>query len=154
MSHTQQPPEDDPDLGEKQTQILKSPDSEPMPERHPTPSTTKLGPGWQLSFKFGDQAAVIDVDTQIIVGRLLEGETGVDFDLGPYGAYHYGVSRQHAMLTLHEGLLYLEDNMSTNGTRINGFQVTPRQKYRLRDGDEIEFARLRTTLRFERPHRR
>jgi pSer/pThr/pTyr-binding forkhead associated (FHA) protein len=47
--------------------------------------------------------------------------------------------------------LYLEDLNSTNGTRINGFQVTPKQKYRLRENDEIEFARLRTTLKYEAP---
>ena len=73
----------------------------------------------------------------------------IDFDLSPYGAYTFGVSRQHAIITLHEGFLYLEDNNSTNGTRINGFQLTPKQKYRLRDGDEVEFARLRTSIRFE-----
>ncbi|MCA9894532.1 MAG: FHA domain-containing protein, partial [Anaerolineae bacterium] len=47
--------------------------------------------------------------------------------------------------------LYIEDLGSTNGTRINGFQLTPRQKYRLRDADELEFARLRTIIRFEKP---
>ncbi|MEL6310133.1 MAG: FHA domain-containing protein [Chloroflexota bacterium] len=46
----------------------------------------------------------------------------------------------------------MEDLGSTNGTRINGFQLTADQKYRLRDGDEIEFARLRSDIVFKAPN--
>jgi hypothetical protein len=136
----------------KQTQLLSDQsDTGPMEQREPRPGTTQLGPGWRLRFKINDQTTVIEIGGKVVVGRVIDDEPGVDFDLTPFGAYHYGVSRQHALLSMHEGFLYLEDNGSTNGTRINGFQMTPHQKYRLRDGDEIEFARLRTNIRFERP---
>jgi hypothetical protein len=136
----------------RQTQLLSDhADTGPMEQREPRPGTTQLGPGWRLRFKINDQTTVLDIGGRVVVGRIIEDETGVDFDLTPFGAYHYGVSRQHAILSLHDGFLYLEDNGSTNGTRINGFQMTPHQKYRLRDSDEIEFARLRTSIRFERP---
>jgi pSer/pThr/pTyr-binding forkhead associated (FHA) protein len=134
-----------------QTQALDgSRSSQPMEQRTPTPGTTRLSPdAWKLRFRIGDQTVSVPVRERIIVGRRLEDEKTIDFDLSPYGAYTFGVSRQHAIITLHEGFLYLEDNNSTNGTRINGFQLTPKQKYRLRDGDEVEFARLRTSIRFE-----
>ncbi len=127
-------------------------------ERPPSPQTTHLSDKWRLLFKIGEQSKRLTlVTTPLIVGRKLEADNSassgpsVGFDLTPYGAYHFGVSRRHALLTLQDTFLYIEDLSSTNGTRINGFQLTPRQKYRLRDGDEIEFARLRVTLRFERP---
>lgn len=122
-----------------------------MNNRPPSPGTARLTSAWKLRWKIGDETYIMPAEDRIVVGRAMEGDTGIGFDLTPFGAYHFGVSRMHAVLTLHDGFLYLEDLNSTNGTRINGFQVTPKQRYRLRDGDEIEFARLRTTLRFETP---
>jgi hypothetical protein len=46
--------------------------------------------------------------------------------------------------------LYVEDLDSTNGTRINGFSLEPRRRYRLRDGDELEFGHVQMILRFAR----
>jgi hypothetical protein len=135
----------------KNTQIFQRSDTQPMEVRPPSPGTTPLQEGWRLRFKIGDQSVPLSILSRTVVGRVIEGETGIDFDLTPFGAYHFGVSRQHAVISLNEGFLYLEDLGSTNGTRINGFQLTPNQKYRLRDGDEVEFARLRTVIKFERP---
>lgn len=122
-----------------------------MVNRPPSTNTTRLTSAWKLRWKIGEETYVMPATERIVIGRAMEGDTGIGFDLTPYGAYHFGVSRMHAVLTLHDGYLYLEDLNSTNGTRINGFQVTPKQRYRLRDGDEIEFGRLRTVLRFETP---
>lgn len=137
----------------KNTQILQQGDATgPMEIREPSPNTATLSEEWRLRFKIGDQGMVIPIKGNTTVGRNSEGEApDVDFDLTPFGAYHFGVSRRHAIISLNEGFLYLEDLHSTNGTRINGFQLTPRQKYRLRDGDEVEFARLRTIIKFELP---
>lgn len=126
--------------------------AQPMAQRTPSPQTTHLTATWRLLFKIGEQSKrVLLKSTAVVVGRAVDSDPAVEFDLTPYGAYHFGVSRRHAVLSLNEGYLYIEDLGSTNGTRINGFQLTPKQKYRLRDGDEIEFARLRTNIRFERP---
>lgn len=113
-----------------------------------------LSEDWHVVMSIDEQKhqKVVELQDRIIVGRSVENESdpdGVDLDLGPYGAYQYGVSRHHAVISLRKGYLYLEDLGSTNGTRINGFQLTAHQKYRLRDSDEIEFSRLRTTIRFE-----
>jgi hypothetical protein len=140
----------------RQTEMLSLPDDfqpKPMPHREPLPNTTRLTPGWRIIFRIGDQKKALNIEEIITIGRGVEHENtnAVDFDLTPFGAYHFGVSRKHAIMTLKDGYLYLEDLGSTNGTRINGFQLTANQKYRLRDGDEIEFARLRTSIRFRNP---
>jgi hypothetical protein len=128
-------------LGDKQ-------DAQPMEDRAPSKKTGAIGKLWKLKCKIDNKFATIPITERIVVGRTLDDDV-VDFDLTPYDAYHYGVSRHHAIMTLLEGFLYIEDLGSTNGTRINGFQLTSKQKYRLRDGDEIEFARLRMTIKIE-----
>ena len=140
----------------KQTEMLSLPEDfqpKPMPHREPTQNTSRLAAGWRIIFRIGDQKKALNIEELITIGRGVENEAAnsVDFDLTPFGAYHFGVSRHHAIMTLKEGYLYLEDLGSTNGTRINGFQLTANQPYRLRDGDEIEFARLRTSIRFRNP---
>lgn len=49
------------------------------------------------------------------------------------------VSRHHARIDYQEGIYYLTDLGSTNGSRINGQQA---QRAMLRDGDQIEFGSL------------
>jgi len=153
-------PADSPDADEekapvkpKQTEYLNLPQEAPMPDRAPRRNTSYLTTGWRLRFLMGNDERTIPIQDSIVVGRVLDNETSIGFDLTPFGAYHYGVSRKHAVLTLYEGSLYLEDLGSTNGTRINGFQLTPRHKYRLRDADELEFARLRLVIRFDSPEK-
>jgi len=139
----------------KETEMLTLPEGfepKPMPERTPSPNTARLSVGWRIIFRIGDQKIPLEIGDTLVVGRGIEESPGdVDLDLTPHGAYHFGVSRRHAIMTLKDGYLYLEDLGSTNGTRINGFQLTANQKYRLRDGDEVEFARLRTNIRFRNP---
>lgn len=138
-----------------QTAMLSDPGiAEPMMERDLEPDTASLTSGWRIQFKIGDQKKTLPLKPRITVGRAVDSDDTADeinFDLTPFGAYHFGVSRHHAVMTLSEGYLYLEDLGSTNGTRINGFQLTANQKYRLRDGDEIEFARLRSNILFKGP---
>jgi len=128
---------------------------EPMPEREPSPNTTQLTTAWRLTFKIGDKMTKVSIAEKMALGRATDEEDDdIDFDLTPHGAYHYGVSRRHAIISLIEGFLYIEDLGSTNGTRINGFQLTSHQQYRLRDGDEVEFARMRVHIGFEKPRKK
>lgn len=131
-------------LGDK----LNQQPAEPMKDRVPTKSTGMLGENWKMKCKIDNKFVTIPITEKIVVGRTMDDDV-VDFDLTPYDAYHYGVSRRHAVMYLMEGFLYIEDLGSTNGTRINGFQLSRKQKYRLRDGDEVEFARMRMLIRFE-----
>lgn len=126
---------------------------EPLPTRA---QTGRLTAPWRLLMQIGGQNQTtvgIEVKDRILLGRSDPiGNFYPDLDLTPYGGQEGGVSRRHAVIIQdHENqTLYLEDLNSTNGTRINGFTLEARRRYRLRDGDEIEVGRLQIVLRFVR----
>lgn len=135
----------------KTTSILNLPPApKPAPDRPTSPTTAPLTDASYLILKFADKSDKVKVVPKLVLGRKIEGSEDIDYDLTAYGAYQSGVSRRHAMISLLDGSLYIEDLGSTNGTRINGAQMTAKRKYRLRDGDEIEMARLRFIIRFEK----
>ncbi len=129
----------------------------PMTDRGPQPPPDQVAPPWRLLLQLGGENRTslgVSVTERMLVGRedTRRGQIP-EIDLGPFDGAANGVSRTHALITYEDGALYLEDLDSTNGTRINGFQLTSGQAYRLRDGDELEFGRLRAVLRFVRPSR-
>lgn len=152
---SQDPHAQDPQDDKIKTDFLNLPKGmSEMPDRFPTEGTILLTSAWRLKWQIGEQLIVLPVIEHMVIGRSLDAnDKSVQFDLTHYGGFHFGVSRHHALLSLVEGYLFLEDTNSTNGTRINGFLMTPRQKYRVRDGDELEFARLRTYVHFDLPRR-
>jgi hypothetical protein len=52
-----------------------------------------------------------------------------------------GVSRNHARITREEHDYYIEDLNSKNGTYLNGELLPYRQRYRMKPGDHVMFAR-------------
>jgi pSer/pThr/pTyr-binding forkhead associated (FHA) protein len=50
------------------------------------------------------------------------------------------ISRQHIRVDCKEGECYIEDNNSTNGTKINGSSINGEGRFLLRDGDVVELA--------------
>jgi hypothetical protein len=50
------------------------------------------------------------------------------------------VSRVHAKVVMEENAVYLIDQESTNGTYLNGSQLVPWERCRLKDGDMVGFA--------------
>lgn len=148
-----------PELSRRVTSLLsdKKPHL-PMPleERSSRPSTGLLTPPWRLLLQIGGQNQTtvgIEVKDRIVLGRSDPvGNFYPDLDLSPYGGQEGGVSRRHAVIVQDNDnqAIYLEDLNSTNGTRINGFSLEPHRRYRLRDGDELEFGRVRVMLRFVR----
>jgi len=128
----------------------------PLEERASRPQTARLSPPWRLLLQIGGQNQTtvgIEVKDRIILGRADPVSNFYpDLDLTPYGGQEGGISRRHAAIVQDEEnkALYIEDLDSTNGTRINGFSLEPRRRYRLRDGDEIELGRIRIILRFVR----
>jgi hypothetical protein len=128
----------------------------PDEERDARAQTSRLAAPWRLLLQIGgeNQTTVgIEVRDRIVLGR---GDPAAnyypDLDLSPYGGQEGGVSRRHAAIIQDEEnkSLYLEDLDSTNGTRINGFTLEPRRRYRLRDGDELEIGHVQMILRFVR----
>lgn len=82
-----------------------------------------------------------------LVGRASDSGPKPDLDLTDYGAAAHGVSRSHASFSYDAGSFFVEDLQSASGTRLNGLLLTPRRRYRLRDSDELEFGRIRVTIR-------
>jgi pSer/pThr/pTyr-binding forkhead associated (FHA) protein len=91
---------------------------------------------------------------RLVVGRSsLDTPVSLDIDLLPFDAANAGVSRQHALFHFIDGSLCIEDLDSTNGTRINGFQIQGGRQYKLRNGDELEIGRMRLIVHVIRaPH--
>jgi pSer/pThr/pTyr-binding forkhead associated (FHA) protein len=135
------------------TSFLGDPQRPLMVERA-SPKTGLLAPPWRLLMQIGgdNQTTVgLEVRDQIVVGRAdPPANFHPDLDLTPYGGQKNGVSRRHVIITQGDKTLYIQDLGTTNGTRINGFQLEPQQPYRLRDGDELELGRVRITVRFVR----
>ncbi len=140
------------------TDILNQrPPVRPMADRGPQPPPDQVAPPWRLLLQIGGENRTtlgVSVSDRMLVGRE-DAKKGQypEIDFAPFDGSANGVSREHALITYEDGALYVEDLNSTNGTRINGFQLTPQRAYRLRDGDELEFGRLRVVLRFVRPSR-
>lgn len=53
----------------------------------------------------------------------------------------YSASRIHARITCEEGIYYIEDLNSTNGTYKNGLRLQPYEKRKLEAGDELKFGK-------------
>lgn len=52
------------------------------------------------------------------------------------------VSRCHAMVHAHGESLDVEDLSSTNGTFLNGIKLTPGRKYKLKEKDLVQLAKV------------
>ena len=88
------------------------------------------------------------VNGDVIIGRS-HGDYTAEVDLGPYGAYERGVSRQHAALRRQNDTVILVDLNSANSTFLNGQRLVPDQPRILRDGDEIRLGQLVLRVSFE-----
>ena len=53
---------------------------------------------------------------------------------------HPNISRRHAKITIRDGVYFIEDLNSTNGTKVNGGLLNYKTKVSVRKGTEIHFA--------------
>ena len=139
----------------RETSILGNAQHPVMAEHNdPYPPTGLLAPPWRLLMQIGgDNRTTVGMEVvdRIVIGRTdPDASFHPDLDLSPYRGQEHGVSREHAAITRGDKSLFIEDLESTNGTRINGFELEPHHPYRLRDGDELELGRVRIIVRFVR----
>lgn len=80
---------------------------------------------------------------QLFIGR---SSTGMSvqpmINLVELDACRQGVSRHHAILNRYDGLIFITDNGSLNGTFLNGQRLVPHQARVLRDGDLLRLGHL------------
>jgi pSer/pThr/pTyr-binding forkhead associated (FHA) protein len=123
--------------------------SAPLKHKEYTPPETAAedeetpGKPPHLRLQLVQTGIIFDLDSreQIVIGRKGPDQEP-DVDLAPYGGVEQGVSRRHAMITLKQGQYYIEDLKSINDTLLNSSRLYPSQRYRLRDGDRLQFGAM------------
>jgi hypothetical protein len=87
-----------------------------------------------------------------ILGRFTQLYRYTNFiDLTPFGGKEFGVSRIHAQIHLEDGLFYITDLNSKNGTFLEGTWITANQPMKLQSGDLITLGRLHLQVAFRMP---
>lgn len=115
-----------------------------MPKRETSPLDSQLP--WVMEFRVIGTASTLQMQVRgsMVIGRE-DPEQNVypEIDLTPFEAYRKGVSREHAVVVVRDDGLFIKDLGSTNGTRLNDFELLAGEQYRLRHGDEISIGQLR-----------
>lgn len=93
-----------------------------------------------------DRLISVPLADRLVVGRGGDNHLEPDVDLSDYDGATYGISRLHGMFIYQNNQLFIQDLNSVNGTRINGYQITPGVPCRLRKGDELELGALRLSV--------
>lgn len=105
----------------------------------------------QVKLALDGQECLFDLITtpKIVLGRKDVNATTIpDFDLTPFGAINYGVSRIHATIERIETTITIMDMGSSNGTYVNRRLLTKYQPQVLHNGDEIWLGKLTFNVYF------
>ncbi|MHB8105305.1 MAG: FHA domain-containing protein [Dehalococcoidales bacterium] len=90
---------------------------------------------------------VLPDNSEIIIDRNEKAIGRYDVDrIVPTEELNY-ISRQHIMIKADGSRYYIEDPGSSNGTKVNGVNITGKGKWELKDGDRITLADV-VTLQF------
>lgn len=121
--------------------LLTSRDTRPLDVSQP----------WVLEFRVVGSATTVQVSLKeiIVLGRAdPERNAFPEIDLTPFDALAKGVSRRHAVIMVRAGKVTVKDLDSTNGTRLNNFELIRGNEYRLRHGDELSLGQLQLQVAF------
>jgi hypothetical protein len=114
-----------------------------------SPTSQDLKPG-QISIAVSGtgQTLLLEGLPEYVMGREGQENEVPEVNLGPHGAREKGVSRRHAILRVDRRQLLLVDLGSSNGTWLNGAQLTPQEPIRLESGDELRLGKLMLRVHF------
>lgn len=87
----------------------------------------------KIKFQGSDTSINLSTDKEIIFGRQGTGD-------GFHEIAHPLISRKHLRIGNENGVLYLVDFGSTNGSWLNNEKLIPQQRYILKAGDKIHFS--------------
>ena len=141
----------DDEKNHRQTSRLDPSQAPELWDRPTDTSDFQWRPPWVIQLRVVDHPISIQLDVagSIVIGRSdPEEDYYPDVDLTPYGGVEGGVSRRHAEIHASSDRLVIADLGAVNGTRLNGYQLRPRQPYRLRHGDVLEFGSVRVEVVF------
>ncbi|MFV1984219.1 MAG: HD domain-containing phosphohydrolase [Thiohalomonadales bacterium] len=89
----------------------------------------------KVVFKSGpDEGKSVNINDEIYLGRLSKKEKKISYNIY---ISHTEVSRRHVRIFKSEGIIYLQDLNSTNGTSLQGIKVRPGVLYSVKIGDQI-----------------
>jgi hypothetical protein len=87
--------------------------------------------------------AYIDSKGEFVIGRKQETTSEDLLDLSPWGGYHLGLSRRHAVIRRTEHGYELIDLGSVNGTWLNDERLVPHKSYPLGSGSHLRLGSMR-----------
>jgi len=96
---------------------------------------------------------ILDLNQQItlrgkrkyVLGRAIDSQPSyrLDADLNLFGGYESGVSRQHVVLKVVKGRVFVVDLNSSNRTFIDGEELLPGNEYELSPNSVLRLGKLR-----------
>jgi pSer/pThr/pTyr-binding forkhead associated (FHA) protein len=120
-----------------------------LPEEADETSRVMVGSVVRLVSMDLDRAVLLTPGRSCVLGRRDSSGQKPDVDLSLWAGAQGGISRQHAELRQSEdGIVYLRDLGSTNGTFINGQRLTAQREYRVESGAELQFGNLILKINF------
>lgn len=107
------------------------------PKRVLPPSKGSAPHAWLQVVRGPAESKIVTVYDGLIIGRTRNADVRLT---GPH------VSRQHAVIRMHGGRFYLQDQGSANGTYVNGRRITATE---LKDGDRIQIGDVELVFRMK-----
>ncbi|MFN8528738.1 MAG: response regulator [Anaerolineae bacterium] len=126
------------------------PEALPDPTNRPTEPFAKSLP-WVIEFRIVGTSDILQIQVRdtLLMGRAdFERNINPEIDLSAYNAAALGVSRRHAMITVKDTWLMIQDLGSTNGTRLNDQTIEPLIEYRIRHDDVLTLGGLQLKLQY------
>lgn len=129
--------------------LNQTPSARYLEQRGTSPLDQRLP--WVLEFRVVGTASTLQkrlTETMVLGRGDPDHNVFPEIDLTPFHAYTHGVSRRHAIINVREGRITVKDLDSTNGTKLNEFDLLPGTEYRLRHGDELTLGQLKLQVLF------
>lgn len=120
--------------------------------RGDTGGSARIGKAHEVTLKIGDISTTVEMrdDMSYLLGRFSQAAPKRNsIDLDPYDAFQHGVSRIHAQIHMNDGLLYVTDMDSTNGTYLDERKLVAHHNYKLPSGSTLVLGRLHIDIVFE-----
>jgi hypothetical protein len=108
----------------------------------------KRGIGFYI--KGAHEPAFVEARSEFVMGRKVGTTTEGLLDLAPFGGYHLGLSRRHAVIRRIEHGYEVLDLGSVNGTWVNDERLVPHKSYPLESGSHLRIGNMQLFV-FYRP---